>query len=205
MEKFVEDKFAGDSVTKIKNTIAQTEIKNALSSTFGKVTKFNLKIYAYVYDELVYFPYSDISYETFQTNKFFINVHLLITVKVHLHHSHITGKILGYAHDFCNTIVIKNTTPEIPLIAHYLFGFDLYYFIKGYTASAWCSTYLNIGDTTLRQINFGNISGEIKLIDTLKFYQKSLADLASTLSNEEKIAVKKLTERFLNEHYYLNK
>ena len=107
---------------------------------------------------------------------FFINVHLLITVKVHLHHSHITGKILGYAHDFCNTIVIKNTTPEIPLIAHYLFGFD-----------------------------FGNISGEIKLIDTLKFYQKSLADLASTLSNEEKIAVKKLTERFLNEHYYLNK
>ena len=65
MEKFVEDKFAGDSVTKIKNTIAQTEIKNALSSTFGKVTKFNLKIYAYVYDELVYFPDSDISYETF--------------------------------------------------------------------------------------------------------------------------------------------
>ena len=44
--------------------------------------------------------------------------------------------------------------------------------------------------------------GEIKLIDTLKFYQKIIADLASALSNEEKIAVKKLTERFLNEYYY---
>ena len=131
MEKFVEDKFAGDTVTEIKNTIAQTEIKNALSSTFGKVTKFDLKIYAYVYDELIYFPDSDISYETFWTNKFFINVHRLITVKVHLHHSQITGKILGYAHDFCKTIVIKNTTPKIPLIAHNLFGFDLSYFIKG--------------------------------------------------------------------------
>ena len=26
---------------------------------------------------------------------FFINVHRLIKMKVHLHHSHITGKILG--------------------------------------------------------------------------------------------------------------
>lgn len=53
---FIEDKFADDSITEIKNTITQTEIKNALSSTFDKVPKFNLKIYAYVYDELIYFP-----------------------------------------------------------------------------------------------------------------------------------------------------
>ena len=51
-------------------------------------------------------------------------------------------------------------------------------------------------------INFGNTAGEIKLIDTLKFYQKSLAGLASTLSDEEIAAVKKVTEKFLNEHYY---
>ena len=67
--------------------------------------------------------------------------------------------------------------------------------------SAWCSKSLNIGDTTLTQVNFGNIAGEIKLIDTLNFYQKSLADLASTLSDEEIMAVKKVTEKFLNEHY----
>ena len=177
------------------------QTKKALSSTFGKVPKLNLKIYAYVFDELINFPRSDIDYETITTNKFFINVHPLIKVKFHLHHSHITEKIYGYAHDFCNTAVIEKTTPNIPFLAYNLFGFDLYYFIRAYIASAWCSKSLDIGGTNLTQVNFGNIAGEIKLIDTLKFYQKSLADLASTLSNEEIMAVKKVTEKFLNEHY----
>ena len=54
-EEFVEDKFAGDEISEIKNTINKTEIKNALSTTHGNVPKFNVKIYAYVYDELVCF------------------------------------------------------------------------------------------------------------------------------------------------------
>ena len=66
------NKFYGDEIIGIKNTIAKTEIRNALSSTYGKVPKCNLKIYAYVYDELINFPRSDINYETITTNKFFI-------------------------------------------------------------------------------------------------------------------------------------
>ena len=128
----------------------------------------------------------------------------MIKVKFHLHHSHITGKIQGYEHDFCNTTIIEKTTPDIPFIAHNFFGFDLYYFLKAYIASDWCSNTLNIGGTNLIQVNFGNIAGEIKLIDTLKFYQESLAGLASTFSDEEIVAVKKVTEKFLNEHYYFS-
>ena len=45
-EQFVEDKFAGDEINDIKNTINQTEIKKALSTTHGTVPKFHLKIYA---------------------------------------------------------------------------------------------------------------------------------------------------------------
>ena len=82
----MEEKFYGDEITEIKNTIAQTEIKNALSSTFRKVPKFNLKIYAYVYDELICFPRIYMAYETITTNKLFTNVHNLIKVKFHLHH-----------------------------------------------------------------------------------------------------------------------
>ena len=178
VEKFVEDKFYEDEIIEIKNTTGQTEIKNVPSSTFGKAPKFNLKIYAYVFDELICFPRSDTGY--------------------------VTGKILGYAHDFCNTAVTEKTTPDIPFIAHNLFGFDLYYFIKGYIASAWCSKALNTGGTNLTKINFGNIFGETKLINTLKFYQKRLADLASTLSDEERIAIKKVTEKFSEEHYYFS-
>ena len=80
----------------------------------------------------------------------------------------------------------------------------MYYFIKAYIASAWCSKSLNIGGTNLTQVNFGNTAGEIKLIDTLKFYQKSLAGLASALSDEEIAAAKIVTEKFLNEHYYFS-
>ena len=43
----------------------QTEIKNALKTSFGRVPKFNLGIYAFAYDCLIYFPKSDIQYETF--------------------------------------------------------------------------------------------------------------------------------------------
>ena len=40
-ENFVEDKFYGNQIMEIKNTIAKTEIKNVLSATYGKVPKFN--------------------------------------------------------------------------------------------------------------------------------------------------------------------
>ena len=201
-EQFVEDKFAGDEVNEIKNTINQTEIKNGLATTHGNVSKFNLKIYAYVYDEIVCFPRSDIDYETITTNKFFANVHQLIRGKFHLHHSHITRNIIGYTLDFCNTTQIERSTPEIPFIALIFFGFDLFYFLKAYIASALCSKALNIGDTNLTQGNYGNIRGEIRLIDFLKFYQRSLGELSSTLTTEEKIAVKKLAKKYIKYSIY---
>ena len=92
---FVEENYADDSIDELKNRIMQTEIKNALKSSYGKVPKFNLKIDAFVYNLLVHFPVTDMQYETFTADSFFINVHRLIKMKVHLHHSHITGKILG--------------------------------------------------------------------------------------------------------------
>ena len=70
-EEFDENKFAEDDVGNIAKTINQTEIKNALSTTHGNVPKFNLKIYAFVYDELICFPRSDIQFETIATNNFF--------------------------------------------------------------------------------------------------------------------------------------
>ena len=86
---------------------------------------------------------------------------------------------------------------EVPVIAHNLFGFDLCYFIKSYIAPAWCSKQLKIRGNSLTHINFSNIAGEIKFIDSLKYYQKSLAELARTLSEEEKAVIKKLAEQFL--------
>ena len=49
--------------------------------------------------------------------------------------------------------------------------------------------------------NFRHICRENKFIDTLKYSQKCLAELASTLSDEEEKAVKILTKQFFNQHY----
>ena len=38
----------------------------------------------------------------------------------------------------------------------------------------------------------------------MKFYQRSLPKLSSTLTEQEKNAVKSLAEKFLNEHYYFS-
>ena len=166
------------------------------------MNKFNLKVYAYVYDQLVAFPKSEINYESITSSKFFIHVHELIKGKVHLHHSHITDQIIGYSHNFCNTKVIEKSNAEIPLIAHNFFGFDLFYFLKTYVASAWCSKEINVGGNRLTPANYGSINNEIKLIDSLKYYQKSLLQLSSTMTTQEKMNVKKLAENFLTKHHY---
>ena len=188
-----------DDIDKLKSNIELIEIKNYVKS--NKIPKFNLKLYALVYNSLIEFPRSKFNYETITTNNFFGNVHKYIKVKIDLHHSHITGEIFGYSHDFCNWKV-EESKNEILLIAQNLFGFDMFYFIKGYRASALGSKDLNFGGNNLTNINSGNIGNEIKFIDTLKYYQKSLGELASTLTENENKSVKTSVLQFLNQHHY---
>ena len=196
IEEFVDEEFPDEKIQEIKNAINKTEIKNALSQSHGEVYKFNLKVYAFVYDKIIFLPLSDIKYDTVPTDKFFIHVHRLIKGKIHLHHSHMTGEILGYSHDFCNTSVIEKTRSEILFVAHNFFGFDVFYFLKTYIASSWCSKKLNIGGTNLTHVNYGIINNEIKLTDSLRYYQKGLADLSSTLTKDENKTAEKLTRKF---------
>ena len=118
-------------------------------------------------------------------------------MKVHIHHSHVTCKINGYAHDFCNTHLIECEKPEIPCFAHNLFGFDFFYFVKGFSTSAWCSKELNIGGTNLTRVNYASINSEIKFIDSIKYYQRSLAELTSTIQENEIDGAKKQMAAFL--------
>ena len=61
-----------------------------------------LQVYAFVYQRLMDFPQRQFDNETLTTNELFDLVHKIINVKTYLHHSHITGKIIGYAHDLQN-------------------------------------------------------------------------------------------------------
>ena len=88
------------------------------------------------------------------------------------------------------------------MFMHTFFGFDVYFLRKGLRATAWNSIYKNIGGTNLTHINFVNIGGETKFIDGLKYYQNNLGQLATTISEEKKFALKKAVEQFLtsNDH-----
>ena len=132
---FIETNFADCDFECIKNKIMQTDIKHTLSTCGKSIPKFRLKIYAYLYDELICFPPQSV-YDVLVTKKFFQHVHNQITMKTNLHHSHITGDILGYAHDFCNTRVLELEKSEIPCVAHNLFGFDFFYFMKGFSTTS---------------------------------------------------------------------
>ena len=137
------------------------------------------------------FPRSKFPYKSLTTKNFFENIYRIINVKVHLHHSHRTGKIYLYVHDFCNWRVGENQM-GFSCFAH-MFGFSFYFLLKGIRLSVWQTKDINIGGSHLSKINFANIGSQVKFTDIPKYYQISLRQLASTLTDEEK----KLLENLL--------
>ena len=121
---FLQNNCPGYNLDELRNEIENMEFKNIVKNTSYKIPRFNVKLYAFVYDKLVEFPKSDITYDTITTNNFFRNVYHMVKVKIHLHHSDVTGEILGYVHDFCNWRVRENKT-DFVIFAHNFFGFDM--------------------------------------------------------------------------------
>ena len=194
-KEFCEDR---DDFCEIKEKILDVKIKNNKNS---KISKFTLQLYAFVYQRIFDFP-KKFDYETLTTTNLFEYIYKIINVKIHLHHSHITGKIIGYAHDFCNNKVRENND-NISCIAHNFFGFDMYFLIKGIQVSVWRTKDINIGGSGLTSINYANF-GQMKFIDTMKYFLSSLGKLAETLDETEKERVEKLTMQFLTSHDYFS-
>ena len=146
------------------------------------------------------FPRGCFYYETLTTNDLFDSVHKIINVKTHLHHSHITGNIIGYAHDFCNAKVRENKD-MLTCIAH----FDMFFFLlKGIRLSVWETKDISMGGTNLTNINYSTI-GNVKFIDTMKYYLTSLGKLASAMTEKEKNNTKLLVKQFLMQHQFFSK
>ena len=102
LKEFIQPNCDNPTLEKIQKDIENIEIQSIMKNTSYKIPGFNLKLYGFVYDKLPEFPESDIAYDTITTNSFFKNVHRILKVKMHLHHSHVTVQILDYIHDFCN-------------------------------------------------------------------------------------------------------
>ena len=111
-----------ENFAELKELISEIKVKSR-----SKVSKFKMQIYAFFYKEIMKFPNTFFESDAFTTNDLFDFVHKLINVKIHLHHSHITGEIKGYSHDFCNWIVRENKD-VVSCIAHNFFKFDFLFF-----------------------------------------------------------------------------
>ena len=85
------------------------------------------------------------------------------------------------------------------MIAHNHFRFDFFLFLKGLRLSFWESTDINIGGKNPTSINFAIIQNQVRFIDMIKYYQQSLASLASSMTDIERANIRKNCRRFLAE------
>ena len=88
--------------------------------------------------------------------------------------------VSGYNHSLEEFWKVRENQLFVPLIGHNFSGFDIYYMVKGYRLSVWGTKDFTMGGTNLINVNFANIFSQVKIIDTLKYYQTSLANISST-------------------------
>ena len=171
----------------IKEKISDVEVKRKKTT---KIPKFTLQLYAFVYQRIMRFAKTNFEIKTVTTGNLFEFVHKIINVKINLHHSHITGKIIGYVHDFCNQQVRENND-VIPCIAHNFFKFDMIFLLKSVRLSVWRTKDIHIGGKNLTNLNYASID-KFKFIVMMKYYQSSLGKLSETLNEKEKDSITKL-------------
>ena len=61
-----------------------------------------------------------------------------------------------------------------------------------------------MGGRNLTNVNFANIGAQVKIIDTLKYYQTTLASIASTADDSEKEKIKSNIQLFLSRREYFS-
>ena len=119
-----------------------------------------------------------------------------------IHHSHVTGKIIGFAHEYYNWQTRENYYIT-PVFSHNQFRFD-FLFLKGIRPSIWETSGINIGGSNPTNVNFVLIKNQMRFIDTVKYFQQSLGSLADSMTDTERENVKKICRRFLAEKSFLN-
>ena len=69
--------------------------------------------------------------------------------------------------------------------------------IKGLRAGVWKTGDIVTGGKSPADINFAHIGNQVQFIDTIKYFQQSLAVLASSLTSSEKAEISRACENYL--------
>ena len=83
LKDFSQEIYQKADLEELRSKIDSVEINSIIKRTNGnKIPRFNLKVYAFVYDAMIDFPQSNFMYDTITTNNFFKNVNHLIKLKL---------------------------------------------------------------------------------------------------------------------------
>ena len=157
---------------------------NAKTDKQDELTK--KQVLGYLYKKSLHFlKNGNISLIAPYSNNFLSNLAAIAADKPAVHHSHVSGKVMGFVHDFCNQKVRENYY-TIPVIAHNQFRFDFFFFVQGYRPTVWETTDIKIGAKNASNINFATIGNQVRFIDTIKYFQQSLTNLAGSMNDVEK-------------------
>ena len=175
----------------VKEAIDEVEVKKKI----GKSNYID-KIICFIYSSIMKFCETDKVKGIPMSEKFMENIKGILKNETHIHHSHISGEILGYSRSYCNFKVRENKK-TVSVIVHNLFRFDFSFFLKGIRAGSWRTRDISIGGKNATDINFACIGNQVVFIDTVKYFQQSLATLANTMTDKEKLAVNKKCKKFI--------
>ena len=160
-----------------------------------------MKTLLFVYSKIFEFAGYDREINVFVSKNFVNSVLKLLFSETNIHHSHVSGNIIGYVRNFCNQKVKENYKQTISVFAHNLLRFDFFFVFKGLRMSVWKTKDLNMGGKGIRNLSYANIGDQVKFIDTIKFYQEPLhASAASMEPTEQRRNIKRSIFVFLETH-----
>ena len=185
-----------DTFRDVKAKIDKINIPKSRFAKNNPKNFFKDKLTAYLYSQLIDFETTDKTKGVPISRKFIPNIVAIFSSKNSVHQSHKTGQNEGHSHNFCNKKVTENYSKN-PLIAHNHFRFEFLFLMKVLRASVWKTRDINIWGKNPTDINFASIGNQAQFIDTIKYFQQSLGDLAGSLTSSEKAEIRRQCHVFL--------
>ena len=132
----------GEQDPEIENVFDRIKKIKTCREDESKATKE--KAIAFLYQHAINFLSTDKIQGDFPiSDKFLPKMISIVQNEFVIHHSYVTGNIIGYAHDFCNQRCRENYY-TIHVFAHNQFRFDFFLFLKGIRLSVWETTAIQI-------------------------------------------------------------
>ena len=142
-----------ETFNELSFSISQHKVKNVFIQKKNK--KEEIQTISFVYQQVFNFPGNNDEIKVFVSKNSFDSVLNILHSDCDLHHSHVTGKIIGYTHNFCNQKVRENKKRLQPLRT--TFSYLTFFVMKDLRLCVWRTKNLNIGGKGINNPNYLNI------------------------------------------------